>query len=267
MSKHWPWLSLDLAGLSGFTQWIGPTPVAVGHIRPRGELGKYVLSYSAVPKGGPRPLATSTDEGRGELVFDFLGPGQPLPFVQAWSEVFRFRPRVVVVERPHGKFRKADAALAEIRGVVKALAGLGGARLEQLNTGTWRRAATEAWGCTWLSEGDSERLKAQSVALVREHFKWEVAIHDEAEAMLVGAGALRTRLIDLTTDGWGLPQSDAAKAAERDRVKAEKAAAREREREAKRAAKAAEKQHKRGAKGSPLPLVPEVAGTPPAGSL
>lgn len=255
-TMHWPWLSLDLANLSGFTQWVGPNPVAIGHIRAKGARGKWLLSWQAVPGPVVRAATDSTVDTCGELVFDYGGPGDPLPLVRPWLEIFGCKPRLVVVERPFGKFRKADASLAERRGLVMGLAAMGGARVEVLNTGTWRRAATEAWGCTWLSEGDSERLKQQSVSLVREHFRWSVAVHDEAEALLVGAGALRARIVDLTTDGWSLPESDAARAM-----------ARERAREAKRAAKAADKQRKRGAKGSPLALAPVSAGVTPDGSL
>lgn len=200
----WPWLSLDLATLSGFTQWIGNEPVAVGHIRPKGSLGKWVVSWQAVRNPVSRAPTDFDGDTCGEITFEPGQPGEPLAVIRPWMALMKARPRLVIAERPFGKFRKADASLAERRGLVLGLAAREGARLEILNTGTWRRVATESWGCSWLSDGDTERLKNTSISLVREHYGWHVAVADEAEALLVGHAALRTRVVDITTDGWGV---------------------------------------------------------------
>lgn len=187
----WHWISIDPAARSGFAFWAGETLIGFGTLRPKGDKGRWTVEFAA-----------HRDAPAGAEVFEVAEPGRCSANVVAWERVFgMYEPRVVVMEHAYGPSTLAVASLADRRGFIRALAERRGARVEEINTGIWRRCARERWGCNWTSEGEPERLKDLARSLVREHFD-AIANGDEANAILVGHAALRTRVVDLTASGW-----------------------------------------------------------------
>lgn len=62
----------------------------------------------------------------------------------------------------------------------------------EVNTSSWRKVCGEAWGVSFPAKSDA--AKALSIALVREHYG-VTCTDDEADAVLLGFWALRTRTV------------------------------------------------------------------------
>lgn len=163
------WLSIDPGKRSGVAYWSGSELLTTAVVRPVGTKGMW-----CVEGGAPICLAKLREH-------------------EAWRWALIGTPSLVVIEDPHGPSKSAIASLAERRGYIRALAEAAGAKVELVNTSTWRRCAEETWGCSWASARQEDRIKALSVSLVAEHYGHTVSA-DEAEAVLIGHAALRMRV-------------------------------------------------------------------------
>lgn len=166
------WLSADLSkSRSGLALWRGSELVHVATLRAKGSKGKHVF--------GSRTYESDIAAWRAA----FRGPGDE---------------RIdgpLVHEAGLGHHMTTARILAEHRGGVLMLWRLHcGGPVLSVNVGEWRRVAREAWGVSWPA--DSDACKALAVSLVREHYGREVS-GDEADAVLVGLWALRTRAVEV----------------------------------------------------------------------
>ena len=163
------WISIDPATKTGIARWRGAALVDVATLRP------------ATPK---------EQRGHGSLVV-VCGKTIYTDRLAFWSQELALA-RAVVMEEAMGFSPKAVAQLAFRRGYITACAELRVVHVHEVNTSSWRKVAGEAWGVSFPAKSDA--AKALSVSLVREHYGVECS-DDEADAVLIGHWALRTRTV------------------------------------------------------------------------
>ncbi len=163
------WLSIDPATKTGIARWRGPTLVGVATLR---------------------PATTKEQRGHGKhvVVCDRTIYTDRLGF---WSQELALA-EAVVMEEAMGFSPKTVAQLAFRRGYITACAELRVIPVHEVNTSSWRKVAGEAWGVSFPAKSDA--AKALSIALVQEHYG-VTCTDDEADAVLVGHWALRTRTV------------------------------------------------------------------------
>lgn len=173
------WLSVDPAThCSGLALWDGDRLVDTGIVKSIAQSERRRIEWRI-----PRPVDS--------WVSRFTSPAA------AWDSIIATnRIAAIVLEHSFSPTPKSTAAVAFMRGQIAAVAALRGARFEGINTSSWRKCTAEAWGCSWTSAREEDRLKALSQSLVREHFGVDVT-GDEADAVLVGFAALRMRIVDI----------------------------------------------------------------------
>lgn len=165
------WLSADLSkSCSGLALWRGSELLRVASLRPKGKQGKHAF---------------------GSVTYE--------SDIAAWRSAFRGpgeeRLGALVHEAGLGHRMGTARILAEHRGGVLMLWRIAcGGPVVSVNVNEWRRVAREAWGVSWPKDGAA--CKALAVSLVREHYGREVS-KDEADAVLVGVWALRTRAVEV----------------------------------------------------------------------
>lgn len=167
------WLSADLSkSRSGLALWRGSDLLRVATVRAVGSKGRHAF------------LGRTHDTDIAAWQTAFRGPGDE-------------RIGALVHEAGLGHHMTTSRILAEHRGGVLMLWRLasGGGPVVSVNVNEWRRVAREAWGVSWPKDGAA--CKALAVQLVREHYGRDVT-KDEADAVLVGHWALRTRAIEVT---------------------------------------------------------------------
>lgn len=163
------WISIDPATKTGIARWRGPNLVGVATLRP--PTAKERLGH-----------------GKGVVVCGKTVYTDRLGF---WSQELALA-EAVVMEEAMGFSPKAVAQLAFRRGYITACAELRVIPVHEVNTSSWRKVAGEAWGVSFPAKSDA--AKALSIALVQEHYGVECT-DDEADAVLVGHWALRTRTV------------------------------------------------------------------------
>lgn len=186
------WISIDPAKNLGFAEWMGgvlqytgtcraitKTEVKAAHKRgvPWADARCFVVDRK--PVGGSRhePVVTAT-------MYDAF-----------YSLVYTCKN--VVIEEPFGKHVKSVAMMAWLRGYIAAIAASTQAKYTEVNNSEWTRVAAEAWGVSWPR--DSELRKQLAIKLVKDHYDVDcTGYDDEADAVLVGAWALRTRTVEPT---------------------------------------------------------------------
>lgn len=173
------WLSIDPATKTGIARWEGPRLVSVATLRP-------MTAGEAKPHGCTK----------GDLAAIVLLDGRRVivPHVttaRAWSSLL---PGIeaVIIEEAMGFQPKTVAQLGYRRGYIAALCEQRNVAVTEVNTSSWRKVAGDAWGVSFPAKSDAAKVLAQS--LVREHFGVECT-DDEADAVLVGHWALRTRTV------------------------------------------------------------------------
>ena len=163
------WLSADFSkDCSGIALWAGNVLANTYTVKVKGKLGKHVFAGQTYGSQ-----------------------------VAAWQAAFTVWPRgALVYEGGLGHNMKTARILAEHRGGVLMLWRLNcSGPMIAANVKEWRRVACETWpGLSWPA--DRERCKATAVSLVKEHFGRDVSA-DEADAVLVGHWALRTRAVEV----------------------------------------------------------------------
>lgn len=167
------WLSVDPGKVTGLAHWDGDRLLSVETLRPatareakhRPAMERADMLWSSSGLYATRHVAcTSLLRGLGS----------------------------VIVEEAMGSAAKSATQLAFRRGYIAAVAESLGVTYHEVNTSAWRRVAGETWGCSFPS--DSVACKALSIALVQEHYG-VTCTDDEADAVLVGNYAIRTRTV------------------------------------------------------------------------
>lgn len=164
------WISADLSkSCSGVAIWEGAQLVDTATVRPDGRTGRYIAS--GVVHGSEIDAWRAVLSGAGALVHE-AGLGHRSAVTQA---------------------------LAAHRGLVLAVWQMvGGGPVRSVSVQTWRKVARQTWGLPFPAH--SAGCKELAVWLVRRH--WGLAVgHDEADAVLVGHWALRTRALEVELDG------------------------------------------------------------------
>lgn len=163
------WCSIDPANKAGIAFWVDGKLIRTRVIRKMGSKGKWLVGNDVCPSR-----------------------------IGAWYFALNGQ-NVVVTEEGCGQFTTAVKSQAAIRGYIEAVCD--GAtdsgfvtRFLTVNVSEWRRVIKEAYGVSWPAK--TERKKALSIQLVKEHFGISVT-DDEADAVLLGAAALRMGLVDL----------------------------------------------------------------------
>jgi len=163
MSKLWA--SIDPAKrVTGVALWEGDRLEGTFTIKPRGASGKWYTEDGKVMESE-------------YMAFDYGLTGL----------------HAVIMEEGFGGFAKAVATQGERRGYIRAVCAVNKTPCQTVNVSEWRRCIKEAYGVSWPRE--SARCKALSVKLVREIHGRDVG-DDEADAVLIGAAAMRMRLVD-----------------------------------------------------------------------
>lgn len=163
------WCSIDPANRAGIAFWVNDNLVGTIVVRKMGSKGKWLVGKE-------------TYNSRFE----------------AWRLAVGIC-ETVITEEGCGQFATAVKSQAGIRGYIEAVCdcatfnGLA-TRFLTVNVSEWRRVIKEAYGVSWPAK--TERKKALSIQLVQEHFDISVT-DDEADAVLLGAAALRMGLVDL----------------------------------------------------------------------
>lgn len=163
------WLSIDPAGTSGYAIWQGDQLQATGIVKKKGTHGKHYLT---------------------------LTPGTYASRYDAWNRLLNdSQATLIVIEEGCGSFTTAVKSQAELRGYIHAVADAvlpHYSRFEVVNVSEWRRVIKEAYGVSFPA--NSDRCKALSVQLVKQHFGHDVS-NDESDAVLLGVAALRMGLV------------------------------------------------------------------------
>lgn len=172
------WLSVDPATKTGLARWEDETLVSVATMRP------------PAPK---EAKSRGVSKASGIVVASTQGADIYLGRKHAWAAQLS-GVEAVVIEEAMGFRPKAVSQLAFRRGYVAAFCESRGVAYVEVNTSEWRRVAGEAFRVSFPANSDA--AKALSIALVREHYQIECS-DDEADAVLVGLWAIRTRSIGL----------------------------------------------------------------------
>lgn len=172
------WLSIDPATKTGIARWDGERLLGVATMRPPG-----------IKEAKSRGVSKSA----GVVVASSQGADIYLSRKHAWAAQLA-GVEAVVIEEAMGFRPKAVSQLAFRRGYIAAFCESRGVAYHEVNTSEWRRVAGEAFRVSFPANSDA--AKALSIALVREHYQTECS-DDEADAVLVGLWAIRTRALDL----------------------------------------------------------------------
>jgi hypothetical protein len=170
------WLSVDPATKTGIARWEDETLVSVATMRP------------PAPK---EAKARGVTKASGLVVASAQGADIYLGRKHAWAAQLT-GVEAVVVEEAMGFMPKSVAQLAFRRGYIAALCESRGIAYIEVNTREWRRVAGERFGVNFPTK--SEDAKRLAIDLVREHYGTECS-DDEADAVLVGLWAIRTRAL------------------------------------------------------------------------
>lgn len=176
------WLSVDPATKTGVARWDGSRLMGSGTLR----VVKTAKEAKAlrVPKGW---LLWEPERAGAPLLAGVVAATTR----EAWAALL-IGAEHVAIEEAMGFSAKAVAQLAWRRGYIAALCEERGIPVTEVNTSSWRKAAGEAWGVTFPAKSDA--AKALAIDLVREHYGI-TCTDDEADAVLVGHWALRTRTV------------------------------------------------------------------------
>lgn len=172
------WLSIDPATKTGIARWDGERLLGVATMRPPG-------AKEAKSQGVTKALGQTVASAQGVDVYRDRK--------HAWASLLSGCD-AVVIEEAMGFRPKAVSQLAFRRGYIAAFCESRGITYAEVNTSEWRRVAGEAFGVSFPA--NSEAAKALAIKLVREHYGAECS-DDEADAVLVGLWAIRTRALDL----------------------------------------------------------------------
>lgn len=157
------WLSVDPANKTGIALWHDGELVNTFVMRPIGKKGGYVCCGRKYPSRHAAHV-----EGA-------------LACIDA-----------IVIEEGCGRFASAIKSQAEMRGYWRCACESLDIAFNVINVSEWRRVIRERYGVSWPAT--TERKKALSVALVKEHFCVDVS-DDESDAVLLGAAAMLTGVI------------------------------------------------------------------------
>ena len=173
------WLSVDPATKTGIARWDGPRLVSVATLRP-------MTATEAKPHGcakGDMAALVLLDSRR--VLIPHVTTARAWAWLLAGIDA-------VVIEEAMGFQPKTVAQLGYRRGYIAALCEQRGVPVTEVNTSSWRKVAGEAWGVSFPAKSDAAKILAQSLAA--EHFG-VLCTDDEADAVLVGHWALRTRTV------------------------------------------------------------------------
>lgn len=166
------WASVDPANKAGIAYWDGDQLAGTVILKRVGAKGKFSLD--------------------GVIFLDRF---------TAWKDALESC-AAIVTEEGCGRFATAIKSQAGIRGYIEAVCdyirlrnGDANAVFRTVNVSEWRRVIKEAYGVSWPAT--TERKKALSVQLVRQHYGIEVT-NDEADAVLLGVAAMRTGIVKTT---------------------------------------------------------------------
>ena len=167
------WISIDPATKTGIARWHDHELMYVATMRPASPKERKAHGHEAV---------AVVSQGITRVMSDRLA---------FWTTELATA-SAVIVEEAMGFSPKAVAQLGFRRGYIAACAERFSLAHTEVNTSSWRKVAGEAWNVSFPAKSDA--AKALSVSLVREHYGIECS-DDEADAVLIGHWALRTRTV------------------------------------------------------------------------
>lgn len=192
MSAEMRWLSVDPAKVSGVAYWRGGHLSFVGSLRPMTKTE--VKQFNKVGKG----KTYTSDSYVADILFVDCTQREKTAFV-SMNDAYKWvaaTGAMVVSEHPMGHHAKSVDQIAWRRGYLAGLVEANNAKYQEVNFSEWRRVTAETFNISWPR--DSALGKQLAIKLVKENFPELLGDiqGDEAEAILVGVWALRTRTVD-----------------------------------------------------------------------
>lgn len=182
------WVSIDPAKSLGVAFWQGHTLTGCGTLvtASKTEVKQAVKAGRPLVSGKAMAFNRNTGAKEDPILFPSL--------LKAYEWIIG-EAELVVIENPMGYHVRSVAMMAWIRGYIAAIADVNGARCIEVNNSEWTRVASEAWNVSWPR--DSALRKQLAIKLTLDNFGYDCTNRDdEADAILIGHWAIRTRTVE-----------------------------------------------------------------------